>query len=88
MKETLLCPHCSTANGMDDTLGYIKDVLGNLKPVTQPTVLREVVGRERDLYVLSCGHRVTALIMTSNQEVLNVNGQEVRGEFPALKIRK
>jgi hypothetical protein len=87
-EQCLLCPWCSKANGRDDVIGYTTDAYGNRVPVTQPTVLREVVGREPyDMLRLSCGHVVSSpLLSLSNQEFLE--GQDLGGHIPALKVRK
>jgi hypothetical protein len=84
----LLCPHCSRESGCDDTIGFTKDPYGNLRPVTVPTILRDVISREPyDMLKLSCGHLVSSpLISLSNQEILE--GHDLAGHVPCLKVRK
>ena len=45
-----------------------------------PTALRDVVGREHGLYLLSCGHRHPGMPMYSNQEHLTLeDGTVIHG---------
>jgi len=61
----LACEHCSRAYHHEEVLGVVDG-----KPVTRPLVLRNVLGREGDLWKLACGHRVLCLAFTSPEEWL------------------
>lgn len=78
-----MCEHCSRESGMQELLGTVEG-----KPVYAPLALRNVVGREKGLWRLECGHMVLCLSFTSAQEHLDDAGVSelvgVRGHFPTL----
>jgi hypothetical protein len=61
----IVCEHCSRESGMQELLGVVDG-----RPMYAPLALRNVIGRERDLRVLECGHKVVKLTWWSAQEWL------------------
>lgn len=69
----LACEHCSRAYHHEEILGVVDGT-----PVTRPLILRNVLGRDGDLWKLACGHRVLKLAFTSPEEWLEGITTEVR----------
>jgi hypothetical protein len=77
----LLCPHCQ---GERIELGVVDG-----DPVTIPSALRRVTGRDGGLWVLECGHKVLTLGFSSAQEWLELDGKILRhGHLPLTELRK
>jgi hypothetical protein len=69
----LACEHCSRAYQHEEILGVVDGTI-----VTRPLILRNVIGRDRGLWKLACGHSVLKLAFTSPEEWLAGIRPEVR----------